>query len=391
MIGKRLRQLRLARNLSLEALAIKMGGMVTKQAIWKYENGKANPSPSVLANLASTLGVNATYLLTAPSIKVEFIAYRKSAFLQKKEMQMLKNNIEQALEDRVQIMDLVGQTNISNIPIKSLPIECIEDAEEAAEKMRENWKLGLEPIKNTTAMIEENSICIMNIDANEDFDGISALVYDSEVQLKTAAIITRRDISGERQRLNLTHELGHLVLEIAEGVDEERAAFRFGAALLAPASKIYQEVGEKRALIQLQEFLLLKRQFGLSIQALIHRVHDLNIINDSHYSQWFSIINDCGWKKKEPEEWPYEESYWLTRSLLRLVAEAAISKMEAERILGEEIEMDVPATVIERRSFMKLPIEKRRQILAEQAAKMASYYETNEEWKEIEGGDFIEY
>jgi len=391
MIGKRLQQLRLARNLSLEALAIKMGGMVTKQVIWKYENGKTNPSPSVLGKLASALGVNASYLLTAPSVRVEFIAYRKSAYLLEKDKHALKSSIEQVLEDRVKVMDLIGQSGMSKIPIKAFPIGCIEDAEEAAEKMREKWQLGLDPIQNATATMEDNSICVMNVKAREDFDGISALVYDNENRVKTAALVTRSDIAGERQRLNLTHELGHLLLKVGEGVDEERAAFRFGAAFLAPASRIYQEVGEKRALIQLQEFLLLKRQFGLSIQALIHRLHDLNIINDSFYSQWFARINKYGWKKKEPEEWPFEESYWLTRSILRLVAEGVIGKREAERILGKEIEMEVPATVIERRSFLKLPLEKRRQMLAEQAAKIAGYYETNKEWKELEGGDLIEY
>ena len=391
MIGKKLQQLRLARNLSLEALATKMGGMVTKQAIWKYENGKANPSPSVLGKLASTLGVNASCLLTEPSIRVKFIAYRKSAYLLEKDRQVLKSIIEETLENRVQVMDLVGQSDASKIPIKAFPVDRIEDAEEAAEKMREKWQLGLDPIHNVTATLEENSICVMSVEANEDFDGISALVYDNEDQLKTAALVTRSNIAGECQRLNLTHELGHLVLDVGEGVGEEQAAFRFGAAFLAPATRVYQEVGEKRALVQLREFLFLKRQFGLSIQALIHRLLDLNIISDSHYSQWFARINKYGWRKKEPEERPFEESYWLERSLLRLVAERVMGKREAERILGEEIEMEVPATVIERRSFMKLPLEKRRQILAEQAAKIAGYYETSEEWKELEGGDLIEY
>ena len=68
-----------------------------------------------------------------------------------------------------------------------------------------------------------------------------------------------------------------------------------------------------------------------------------------------------------------------------------MGRREAERILGEEIEMEVPATVIERRSFMKLPLEKRRRILAEQAAKAVDYYATNEDWKELEGGDIVEY
>ena len=49
-----------------------------------------------------------------------------------------------------------------------------------------------------------------------------------------AAIATRRGTSGDRHRLNVAHELGHLTLNPSEDVDEEKAAFRFGAAFLAP-------------------------------------------------------------------------------------------------------------------------------------------------------------
>ena len=68
LIGRRLRQLRLARNLSMEALAAEMGGIVTKQAISKYENDRAQPSPTVLTKLASVLGVKATFLFHEPTI-----------------------------------------------------------------------------------------------------------------------------------------------------------------------------------------------------------------------------------------------------------------------------------------------------------------------------------
>ena len=64
MIGKRLQQLRLSRCLSLESLAAKMGGIVTKQALSKYELGKANPSPYILSKLAEALGTNASYFFT---------------------------------------------------------------------------------------------------------------------------------------------------------------------------------------------------------------------------------------------------------------------------------------------------------------------------------------
>lgn len=391
MFGRRLQQLRLARNLSLEALATEMGGIVTKQALSKYEHDKAKPSPVVLSKIAAVLGVKASYLFTEPSARVEFLAYRKSANLLEKERKVLKSRIEETLENRVRVLELLGYTNEANIPVRKMPVQKIEDAEDAAEKIRKLWNLGTGPICNVTETMEENAISVIDIDANEDFDGISARVYDAENKIRTVAVVTRNEIAGERQRLNLSHELGHLVLDIHEGVDEERAAFRFGAALLAPANKIFESVGSKRAFIQLQELFFLKKQFGMSIQALVHRLYDLNIITESEYGNWFAKINKYGWKKKEPEEMPFEESNWLKRNVLRLISEGRIGQLEAETILEEKLELEQPASIIEKRAFMKLPLEKRRQILAEQAAKMSKHYEQDSELRDLEGGEIIEY
>ncbi len=83
MNAERLRQLRLAKGLSLEELAACMGGMITKQSLSKYELGKAQPSPSVLVRLAEALGVRAAYLAGEPELRVEYVAYRKSSALPK--------------------------------------------------------------------------------------------------------------------------------------------------------------------------------------------------------------------------------------------------------------------------------------------------------------------
>jgi hypothetical protein len=45
----------------------------------------------------------------------------------------------------------------------------------------------------------------------------------------------------------------------------------------------------------------------------------------------------------------------------------------------------------QRRAFMMLPLEERRRRLAEQAEKAAAYYEQDPEWRELQGGDIIEY
>ena len=44
-----------------------------------------------------------------------------------------------------------------------------------------------------------------------------------------------------------------------------------------------------------------------------------------------------------------------------------------------------------RRSLLKMSLEQRRQILAQQVEKMVEHYQQNTEWKELGAGDIIEY
>jgi len=44
-----------------------------------------------------------------------------------------------------------------------------------------------------------------------------------------------------------------------------------------------------------------------------------------------------------------------------------------------------------RREFIKLPIEERRQILAEQADGMLGHYQADKEWQELQARELIDY
>jgi len=101
-------------------------------------------------------------------------------------------------------------------------------------------------------------------------------------------------------------------------------------------------------------------------------------------------INRLKWRKTEPLELDPEQPQWLRRNVLRALAEELITKEEAEKMLGESIEDGETLSYIERRSFMKLPLEKRRRIMAEQAEKMVTYYGQDSDIKEFQG-DIIEY
>ena len=374
MIGPRLKQLRQARGLSLEALAAEMGGIVTKQALSKYEKGKAQPSQVVLNKLASSLGVKSSYFWGEPPVDVAFIAYRKGSGLRKRDQEKIESLITQTLEERIRLQNLLQGNNHAEIPVQKFPVRTIQDAESAAEKMRSIWRLGFDPIASMVDVLEEHHIHVLEIQVGEKFDGISAIARDKR-QVKAGAVVTRRGVPGERQRLNLAHELGHLVLKVFPDIDEEKAAFRFGAAFLAPPGVICREIGTNRSFIQTQELLLLKQRFGLSIQALLYRLWDLDIITESYYRQWCIHINRLGWRKQEPVPVPVEQPKWLRQAALRAFSEGAITQEDAERMLGESLHTDQPLSLVERRAFMKLSIGERRRILAEQAEQMVAYYE----------------
>lgn len=213
MIDQRMKQLRLARGLSLEALAAEMGGLVTKQALSKYEHGKALPSRNVLNKLAAALNVKAAYLWREPDIAVTFVAYRKKSRLPKREQEKIESFVRQSLEERVQLQNLIQQHNRVDLPIQGLRVKLEQDAERAAEDLRDRWHLGLDSIASVVNILEDHHIHVLEMDASEKFDGVSALAYDGK-EVKAAAVVTRRGIAGERQRLNLAHELGHLVLVV---------------------------------------------------------------------------------------------------------------------------------------------------------------------------------
>lgn len=393
MLGQRIKQFRLANAMSLDELVAATGGIVSKVALSKYEREIIKPSNKVLNSLAKALNVKIIHLVNPLDIKIEFIAYRKGSGLAKKEQVNVESLISSKLEDRIKIQDLLFHNSKPNLPVKSYPIKSLSDVENASADLRNRWKLGLDPISSITQSLESNFVHTISIKSDKPFDGISALAYSQSAsgrQLKAAAVVSKSNIPGERQRLNLAHELGHIVLNISPEVDEEKAAFRFGGAFLAPADTIYKIVGRKRDHFQMKELYLLKKIFGISIQSLLFRLKDLDVISVSSFSTWFRIINKNNWKKNEPIPMKEEKSQWFERNVLHAFSEGLISSNEAARLLGEDVNTQ-ELSLIKKKEFMKLSLKDRERILLEEADKLAQFYETNKEWKDLGAGDFIEY
>jgi transcriptional regulator with XRE-family HTH domain len=387
----RIKQLRLARGFSLDELSDAMGGIVTKQALSKYELGASVPSAPVLNQLARALNVKAMDLWAAPSLEIKFLGYRKKMSLSQRWQESFEANLTRKLEERLKLQAYCYANIHFDLPVHSYEVYCEADAEKAAESLRERWNLGVDPVADLTAVLEDHLVHVLVMDGPDNFDGISAIVSDASENALAAAVVSRTGCPGERQRLNLAHELGHVVLRPGKEVDEEKAAFRFAAAFLAPRLCIEREIGIRRTRIRMEELLILKRRFGLSIQALLRRLLDLGTIGESQYRWWFMFLGKMKWRRDEPEPLPPEKATWLKQAVHRCLAEGFITVEEGERILGEKLETESGPAMLRRKAFLKLPLEERRRILEAQAEKLQELYEKEEDWSSTESDDFDEH
>ena len=156
---------------------------------------------------------------------------------------------------------------------------------------------------------------------------------------QSPVIVTKANIPGDRQRFNLGHELGHLVLEVAEGLDAEKISHRFVGAFLAPAPAVRFELGHSRTILDMNELYLLKQKYGLSMQAWIFRARDLEIISPQVAERLFQRFRANNWHRQEPgKAYPFENPLRMERLIYRALVEDLISRSKAQELLGKPLQ-----------------------------------------------------
>ena len=330
-IGERIKLARKMKQYSQDELA--QQAEVSKMAISKYERDQDIPSSGVLLHISNALNVPVEFFFRPPIINIELQAYRKLSSLGQKEQEAIQAQVQEWLERYIELEDLFPEEKASGINLPQYPIKSFEDIENAARNLRLAWELGFDAIENLMELLEDQHIKIGLIEGFQEFDACTFMAGDAPV------IVSKAGLPGDRQRFNLAHELGHLVMEIAEGLDEEKAAHRFASAFLVPATTAMFELGKHRSKLDFNELYLLKRKYGLSMQAWIYRSKDLGIIATSTADYLFRTFSQRGWKKNEPgDALPSEKPLRFQRLVYRAFAEDFISQTRAEELLGSRLD-----------------------------------------------------
>lgn len=327
IFAERFKSARLLNGYSLQGLADALGNKVSKQAIHKYEKGEVIPDSEMLSMLSEALNVRPDYFFRKLTVELGSIEYRKLKKMPAKEERKIIEQTREYLSRYLELEEILGITYSFSNPLADFSaISNYEQVDDAAMQLREAWDLGTGPIFNIPELLEDKHIKVVAIDADVAFDGLQTWVNGN-----IPVIAYNKNISGklDRVRFTLLHELGHLLLKFDEQLTEnekEKLCHQFAGSMLLPKNILREELGNHRARLSVIEIGNIKKQYGVSMQALVYRANILGIVNDHYTSQFFNMMKQMGWRKEEPIAYEgVEKSNRFDQLLYRALAEELIS------------------------------------------------------------------
>lgn len=297
------------RGFSQTELIVKMNHSITQASLSKIENGDLKPSAEVVNNLSKSLNFPPRFFEHSErlnALPISLHAYRKQASTTSKALS--KMNAEMMLKmNHARTLDLVTDVPTRHDLVYFKIGQDVSNAEEAATKLRAQWKLGTGPIKDLTAAIEDAGVLVFLCDFEDsNVDGVSLKMQDT-----APCIFLNARQPNDRIRFTLAHELGHLVLHTEPSEHMEKEANDFAAEFLMPQVSIVDKLGS----INLTHYAILKKEWKVSMAALIYRASSLGTITASQNSYLWRQMATRGYRKVEPNELEREPTFRVASKL----------------------------------------------------------------------------
>lgn len=325
LIPSKLRDARKVAQLSQGELGDSIG--VSRQAVSAYERGDKSPEPATFQKIAEALKQPVGFFTNpdGPSF-----GNSSARFYRKFGPETARRNEACAVLGDWFVRTAKYFDDFVNYPPTSIPEYApqggatrysFEEINEIALNVRRDWSLGPGPISNVLALLEAKGVVVCryemqgeNVEAFSFWNGARPFIF-----------MASEKEAGVRLRYDLAHELGHLILhrwvEQSELEDKttlksiEMEADRFAGAFLLPSTSFPNEVYTTK----LDAFVPLKGRWKVSIQAMIYRCRDLDIIDPDQALNLYKQISFRKWRKKEPLDDPHLIAIEKPRLLKRAV------------------------------------------------------------------------
>ncbi|MBL7773624.1 MAG: ImmA/IrrE family metallo-endopeptidase [Chitinophagaceae bacterium] len=262
---------------------------------------------------------------------VDILDYPKSFFYQEYEpMAPILNHRRRNIVAQKLITQIDAQINVYSMHISKVShelgmrfnaIPCIDSEKfgspfNCAKELRRIWKLKEPVIDNLTKIIEEHGIMIVSFNFGTDrVDSRTVITPDGQ-----AIIFVNKSLLGDRLRFSLAYELAHLIMHHCAMPSMDRdigsEANKFAAEFLMPEKDIKKDMKET---VNLDLLGKLKVKYKVSMQSLVYRADDLEIITDNQKRYLIQQFNQLKIRKREPQE--YDVAKEVPSSLRNLLAQ----------------------------------------------------------------------
>lgn len=285
IFAQRLKQARILKKISMDQLVESIGGIVSKQAISKYEAAKMKPNSTILIALATALDVDIDYFFRPFSFDVnQFqVSFRKKSDTSVKDINALKIRIQDQVERYLEVEELLGKPVDGMRQSEGDVISTTEQMRKLACNVREEWNLGEDAIANVQDILESKGIKVISTEAPNGFDGVSGIVNDKDFII----VLNSTQDHVERRRFTGMHELGHLLYNnrFAPNLtqrEKENLCNSFASEMLLPSATLMRifKPGEKISTSELKQLQMI---YGISVDAIMHKLHEIGIVSDSKY------------------------------------------------------------------------------------------------------------
>lgn len=303
---------------------------LSQSEISKAENGLRPLPEGHLAVVASALRVTPGLLAWQEKVygfgSASFY-HRKQQSLPQKSLRRIQGRVNLL---RMRLARLADGLEIEPaLSIPHLDLDDLGSPEEGARHIRALWRAQIGPLGDLVGYLEAAGAVVARRDfRTHRIEAISVWPPGSGPMT-----VVHRNLSPERQRFVLAHELGHLVHHEGQPPrpDAEREADRFAEELLMPAAEIRTELGG----IDLRRALDLKPYWRVSAQSLILRALSLNLITPARCRSLHAYMNKLEYLgDREPLPLNREEPQ-LVREMLRVhVEEHRYTISELSQMLG---------------------------------------------------------
>lgn len=336
IFGRRLSQARQMKGLSMEELGGMLTPAVTRQAINKYEKGLTMPDSRMLLAFGSALGVKPDYFFRPFTVEVDRVMFRKDAKFPEKKSVAIRERVREELERYLEVEQLCGFQPA--FILQTANISSSNDVTVLANQVRSKLNLGVDGISNVIEVLEENGIKVIEISEDESFEGLSGYANDN-----IPIIVVNDNLTPERKRFALLHELGHLLMRFGSEMQTkeiEAACNTFASELLLPSSVLISRIGVKRHDISLAELSDIQKQYGISIDAIMEAMRRLDVITNRRFEGYLKkkrSFPDFSAIVEQSMAIP-ETTGRFVRMVYRALADEVISFSKAAALLNTSVE-----------------------------------------------------